>query len=468
MDAGLIHFGSFANLLCDVILAMNNSEPTILSFPKPQVDPDPVVITGIGLCASVGSHREAVWQAVQAGQSGVRLTHSQDPVAGLELPCAMVDWCEVQPDQLKSIQLTHLVAEEALQDAGLDWSKIDRERFGCSIAAQFGDIGYLYDAVESRDTTPNRPWWNQFLPCSANNEIARKHGLLGPRTCHTTACASGLISTMAGQRMIQADQADLMLCGASDAIHEMVIAAFHRMGVLSPGPDASSACRPFDKTRSGFVMGEGAALMVLEKRSHALARGARIYAEIAASKSVGQAHHVTGLDGGTEALEYLIDQLVQTAGWSKLGPQYVNAHGTGTEQNDESELTALRGSLGDLADDLVISSNKAVIGHLINAAGSVELALTALAMRDGFAPPTMHLEQPEPIGALDCLPLEGAQFEIDRALKLSLAFGGHLVGIGLRRTPYAELQRTGLPLSPNARVRSKDAILPGVQRRKAA
>ena len=144
------------------------------------------------------------------------------------------------------------------------------------------------------------------------------------------------------------------------------------------------------------------------------------------------------------------------------GPQYINAHGTGTEQNDRTELTAIRESLGPLADNLVLSSNKAILGHLINAAGSIELALTALSLRDGFAPPTMHLKSPESIGNLDCLPEYGSQFELDRALKLSLAFGGHLVGLALRRCPEPDARRPSQPLHPYARVR------PQQQHREAA
>ena len=432
---------------------MSHPDPIILKFPTPETAPDPVVITGIGLNASLGSSREEVWQAIQAGRSGIRSLGPSDPVGGLEIPAAMVDWLSPEKNQLKSIQLTRLVAKEALEDAAIDWSQIDRNRFGCSISAQFGDIRYLYEDSNRRDSNPQDPWWNQFLPCTAPSEIASEHELFGPRVCHTTACASGLVSMMAGMRMIQDDQADLMLCGAADAIHEMVIAAFHRMGVLSTGPEPESACRPFDQTRSGFVMGEGAALLVLEKRSHAVARGAKIYAEIASSMSLGQAHHVTGLDGDSAALEYLIESLVHKAGWAETGPEYINAHGTGTEQNDFTELSAIRAALGPQADNLCMSSNKSMIGHLINAAGSVELALTALSLRDGYAPPTMHLKSPEAVGALDCLPMAGQKQLFDRALKLSLAFGGHLVGMALQHTSLEAYRREARPLCRAARIR---------------
>lgn len=423
---------------------------------------DPVVITGIGMGASLGASREQVWQGVQSGRSGVRLTRDSDRIGSLRLPCGMVDWIDYDPYSLKSIRITEHVSAEALQDADLPWDSLDRDRFACSLSAQFGDIGYMYLPAQTRDTQPLRGdghrWWDQFLPCSASSIIARQFDLRGPRLCHTTACASGLISTITAARMIQDDQADFALCGAADTVAEMVIAAFNRLGVLSPGPDPASACRPFDTTRNGFVMGEGAAMLVLEKRSTAIARGAKIYAELAAFQTLCQAHHVTGLDGEAETLIHLIRQLNRKAGWEHHGPQYINAHGTGTEQNDRSELTAVRAALGDAADDLLMSSTKGVLGHLVNAAGSIELALTAMALRDGYAPPTMHLTSPESTGSIDCLPEWGEQLELDRALKLSLAFGGHLVGVALQRCPLAEHQRQPQPLIQEARVRSRPPV----------
>lgn len=419
---------------------------------------DPIVITGIGIGASLGSHREQVWQAIQRGQSGVRLTRASDNIGSLRLPAGMVDWLDDNPYSLKSIRITEHVSSEALQDANLPWDTLDRNRFACSLSAQFGDIGYMYLPAHSRDSQPLRAdghrWWDQFLPCSVTSLIAEQFDLRGPRLCHTTACASGLVSTLAAARMIEDDQADFALCGAADAIAEMVMAAFNRLGVLSPGPNPASACRPFDTSRNGFVMGEGAAVMVLEKRSTAIARGATIYAELVASQALCQAHHVTGLDGEAETLIHLLRQLSRKAGWDAAGPQYINAHGTGTEQNDRSELTAVRSAFGEAADRLRMSSNKGVLGHLINAAGSIELALTALALRDGFAPPTMHLTSPETTGNIDCLPEWGEQFDIDRACKVSLAFGGHLVGIALQRSPQAEHRRPPQALVPEARVRS--------------
>jgi 3-oxoacyl-(acyl-carrier-protein) synthase len=363
---------------------------------------------------------------------------------------------------LKSVAMSEIVATEAFNDAKIDRSRIDPYRFATSISTQFGDIGYLYQDLTERDQWPppaDRPrWWNEFMPCSASSIIANKLGLYGPRLCHATACASGLVSTIAAARMIQDGQADFALCGAADMVHELMLASFHRMGVLANTEDPEQACRPFDVDRSGFVMGEGAAMMVLERRSQAIARGAKIYAELASSSTLCLAAHVTGLDGAADSLAHLIRQLVRKAGWEYRGPDYINAHGTGTEQNDISELQGIREGLDHLADHVLVSSNKAVIGHLINAAGSVELAITAMALRDGFAPPTMNLQRQEAKGQIDCLPRYGEKQELDRALKLSLAFGGHLVGIGLQRCEMTEHRRPSQPLAMGARVRQARTV----------
>lgn len=417
---------------------------------------DPIVISGVGIAASLGQTREEVWRSVQQGRSGVRLTTPKDGVGQLRLPCAMADWLPVGDPRLRSIRLCRTAAHEAIDDADIDWRTIDRGRFACSLAAQFGDIGYLYLNADERIAETNlleHAWHREFLPSSVSDTVAGELGLYGPRLCYATACASGVVSLLSAARMIEEDQADLALAGAADAVTEIILTSFYRMGVLAQANDPATACRPFDRSRAGFVMGEGAALMVLEKRSHALARGAKIYAEIAAGQMLCQAHHVTSLDEDCSTLSALIERTVMKAGWGGLGPQYINAHGTGTKQNDLSELRAIRRALGPKADELCASSNKAVLGHLINAAGSIELALTTLSMRDGFAPPTMHLNQQEPDGNIDCLAEYGQRMSIDRALKLSQAFGGHLVAVALDRPRDSQSAREPIPLTENARVR---------------
>ncbi len=257
---------------------------------------DPVVISGIGMVSCLGGTREEIWQAIQLGRSGIRLTKPDDGVGRLRIPCGMVDCLPPNDPKLKSIRMCRVAANEAIDDADLDWRKIDRGRFACSIAAQFGDIRYLYLTPEQQVADPEtleHPWHNEFLPCTITHTVAGELGLYGPRLSYATACASGVVSLLSAARMIEEDQADLALAGAADSVQEIIMTAFYRMGVLAENADPASACRPFDKTRSGFVMGEGAALMVLERKSHAIARGAKIYAEIASGHMLCQAHHVT-------------------------------------------------------------------------------------------------------------------------------------------------------------------------------
>jgi 3-oxoacyl-(acyl-carrier-protein) synthase len=205
------------------------------------------------------------------------------------------------------------------------------------------------------------------------------------------------------------------------------------MKVLAHHDDPQQACRPFDRGRNGFVMGEGAAMFVLERLDHALARGARIYAELAGGKLMGAAQHVTSVDESADTLAHLIRSSLEKAGCRLEEIEYINAHGTGTQQSDSLEIRGIRQALGSAADRVLVSSTKSMLGHLVNAAGSVELAITILALRDGFLPATMNLTDPDPECDLDCIPLYGRRKPAETALKLSVAFGGHLAALVVRR-----------------------------------
>ncbi|HEX4150085.1 MAG TPA: beta-ketoacyl synthase N-terminal-like domain-containing protein, partial [Pirellulales bacterium] len=210
-------------------------------------------------------------------------------------------------------------------------------------------------------------------------------------------------------------------------------AGFHAMKVLAHHDDPQQACRPFDRGRTGFVMGEGAAMFVLERLDHAQARGARIYAELAGGKSMGAAQHVTSVDESADTLAHLIRSSLAKAGCRRKEVEYINAHGTGTQQSDSLEIRGIRRAFGSVADRVLVSSTKSMLGHLVNAAGGVELAITILALRDGFLPPTVNLTDPDPECDLDCIPLEGRRKPAETALKLSVAFGGHLAAVVVRR-----------------------------------
>lgn len=403
---------------------------------------EPIVITGIGMLASVGLNRESVWRAVRAGRSGVRSLSGLPGIPDGLLVGAPVDIEPDLPGQLKAITLCRRAADEAIWDARVDLAGLDLDRFGCAISGHMGDTGYVNEQLGLflHEDPCAVPWWEQWMPNTACSTVANRYGLAGPRICHSVACASGLIDVLAAVRSIRDDQCDIALAGSAEAFHPLFAAGFHQMKVLATHDDPKQACRPFDSRRQGFVMGEGAAMFVVERLDHALERGARIYAEIVGGKTFSEAHHVTGIDADSDALAYLISATLKEARLRPQEVQYINAHGTGTQQNDLAESRAIRRALGRAADTAWVSATKSMLGHLVNAAGSVELAITALALRDGFAPPTLNLTHPDPECGLDCIPLVGRRGRFEHALKLSVAFGGHLAAIVLRRWPDA---RTG-------------------------
>jgi len=396
---------------------------------------EPVVITGLGLITSVGRDRETVWRSVRRGQSGVKRLSGLRGIPDNTMLGATVDVDEDPPRRLKVFALSEIAALEALSDANVNFRCTNSERFACSVNSHMGDISWVDEQAGLKD--PQDPahaaWWNQFLPNTAGSELAKRYGLGGPRLTYSTACASSLVSVISAARMIEDDQCDIALAGGADAIHPLFAAGFQKMGVLADADDPKRACRPFHRHRSGFVLGEGAAMLVIERLSHAQRRGARIYAEISSYKALAEAHHVTGLNAESEALSYLISATLRKAGLDSADIGYINAHGTGTVQNDLVEMRGIRNAFGRAADDVCVSSIKSMLGHMVNAAGSVELAITVLAMRDGFAPPTLNLTDPDPELTFDCLPLVGRRNRFQHALKLSCAFGGHLVAVALSR-----------------------------------
>jgi 3-oxoacyl-(acyl-carrier-protein) synthase len=395
-----------------------------------------VVITGIGLMTAIGHSREAVWQAIQRGECGVRRLEGVPGIPDGLMLGATVDADGEYPGQVKNIPLCRQTAAEALADARIHFGNVDRDRFGCSIGAHVGDTDFVVERLGLSDTMipPGKwPWWQQWLPNTACAMVAGDYDLRGPRLSNSTACATGTIAILKAVRAIQDGQCDLALAGSSETIHPVFAAGFYNMGVLADHVDPAQACRPFDLNRAGFVMGEGAAMFVLERLEHAQERGAAIYAEVLGGRILNDARHVTSLDANTDALTELIRCTLRSSNLVPRDVTYINAHGTGTKQNDLLETRGIRAAFGRAANSVCVSATKAMRGHLVNASGSVELAITALALRDGFAPPTMNLTDPDPECDLDCIPLYGRVQPLEHAMKLSIAFGGHLAAIALRR-----------------------------------
>lgn len=404
---------------------------------SPHSQSERVVITGMGIVASVGSSREQVWRAVQQGQSGVGRIRGVPGIPDGLIPAAMVDLPEdpEHPGRLKTVPLCLQTAREAWQDAQIDLSRCDPERVACYVSGHMGDSNYVVEKHCRWDLLPSGPqaWVRQWFPHVACSEVARELGLRGQTAAHSTACASGTIDLLAAVRAIRDGRCDVALTGSAEGIHPLFAAGFRSMRVLADHQDPTQASRPFDAARCGFVMGEGAAMFILERLGHAQRRGARIYAEILAGHVLADARHLTGLEADSDTLVRLIEMTLARAGISPHDVGYVNAHGTGTEQNDVMETRGIRRAFGRAADTVAVSASKSMLGHLVNASGSVETALTVLALRDGFLPPTINLTQPDPRCDLDYVPLVGRFFGGTLALKLSIAFGGHMAAVLLRR-----------------------------------
>ena len=305
---------------------------------------DRIVITGIGIVTAVGNDRESVWRAMQSGKSGI---HRLTGVAGIPdglLLGATVDIDTDFPGQLKNVPLTRITAAEALADSRINLAEIDRDRFGSSIGAHMGDDGYVAERLGRRDLIPagKRPWIEQWFPNTACATVAGALDLRGPRLSNSTACATGTIAILKAVRAIRDDQCDVAIAGSSEAIHPLFAAGFYSMGVLAKHDDPAQASRPFDAERNGFVMGEGAAMLVLERLSHARLRGASIYAEILGGRMLSDGRHVTSLEAGSSTLVELIDGSLRSSGLTPHDISYVNAHGTGTKQNDVMETHGIR------------------------------------------------------------------------------------------------------------------------------
>lgn len=416
------------------------ADPDESQMPVPDSNADPIVITGIGLVTANGFGREAAWQATKAGITGIR--RAEDCADAIPAPLTLAASVDIDlefPHQHKSIRLARLAAEEAMFDSGIDLELVDRDRFACAVSSHFGDIDWYKGIVAPESEYGNVPFiGEQWLSHGACCDLAHRYGLNGPRFSHATACASGLIDILCAVRSIRDGMCDVALAGCAETIEPLCAAGFDRMRVLAKGNDPKEGCLPFDARRQGFVIGEGAGMFIIERLSHAVARGATIYAEIVCGKMLADAYHVTSLNTSNEAIVRLIQDTVRKADLEPSDIGYINAHGTGTAQNDALESSGIREAFGVSADDVCVSSLKSMLGHLVNASGGVELALSVLGMRDGFAPPTVNLEQPDPACDLDFIPTTFRANKFQHAMKLSLAFGGHLVAAIVRRWNNAD------------------------------
>jgi act minimal PKS ketosynthase (KS/KS alpha) len=350
----------------------------------------------------------------------------------------------------RAAQFAVVTAREAVADSGLEFEGLDPHRTGVTIGSAVGatmgldeeyrtvsDNGRL-DLVDHTYAVPHL--YNYLVPSSFAAEVAWAVGAEGPSTVVSTGCTSGLDSVGYAAELIREGAADVMVAGAADApISPITVACFDAIKATTPrNDDPEHASRPFDGTRNGFVLGEGAAVFVLEELGAARARGAHIYAEIAGYATRSNAFHMTGLrpDGRemAEAIRVAMDE-------ARLNPEdidYINAHGSGTKQNDRHETAAFKHSLGSRAYDVPVSSIKSMVGHSLGAIGSIEIAASAMAMEHGAVPPTANLHTPDPECDLDYVPLTARDWRTDAVLSVGSGFGGFQSAIVLARPDRAE------------------------------
>ena len=397
-----------------------------------------VVITGLGAITPVGHDVESSWSAMMAGTSGIDTITQFDPegfactIAGEVKNFSPQD--VIAPKDLKKmdrfIQMGMIAGVEAIEDSGLEITDANAEQIGVYVGAGIGGV----DSIERMTTLFNdrgpRRISPFYIPMAIINmisgNISIKYGMKGPNLSMVTACSTGTHAIGEASRLIEYGDADVMIAGGAEAsITQTAIAGFGAARALSKRCEtpAQASC-PWDTRRDGFVMGEGAGVLVLEEYEHAKARGAKIYAQLAGFGMSGDAYHMTSPSPGGEGAARCMRNAMRHAGLNAQDVDYINAHGTSTPQGDIAETLAVKRAFGDHAESLKVSSIKSMIGHLLGAAGGVEAVATVLSLHKQQIPPTINLESPDPQCDLDYVPNLGCDHPIRAALSNSFGFGG--------------------------------------------
>lgn len=398
-----------------------------------------VVITGMGTISPIGNTTAEYWEGLKAGRNGIApitrfpLTEDYKATMAGEVknfdPTRYLDKRKAKRMALFS-QYAVCAACEAFEQSGLDMSQEDPYRVGAIVGVGMGDMDSfqtetrkLYEKGPKRVSPMFIP---MVIPNMAAGNIAIEKGLKGPVFDVTTACASGTHALGEAFRTIQLGQADVILAGGAESVTtELAVSGFMSLTALSTSSDPDRASIPFDGERSGFVMGEGAGILVLEELEHAKARGAEILGEVAGYSATCDAYHITAPEESGEAMAKAIELAIRDAGITPSEISYINAHGTSTHYNDLIETRAYKQVFGKDAYRIPISSIKSMIGHGLGAAGGLEAIACVMAIRDSFIPPTINYRVADPELDLDYVPNEGRQQELTYALSDNLGFGGH-------------------------------------------
>ena len=404
-----------------------------------------VAVTGLGVISPVGNDVPAFWNALCSGTCGIGpITKFDATDYPVKLAAEVRDFDPRQYmeklDILHSDVYTHFAmaaACQAVADSGIAGT-LDAERVGVYIGSGIGGIAtFMAEHSKLLNRGPRRvsPYFiPMMIPNMASSMIAMRCHFHGPAMPMVTACASGTNAIGEALRLIRHGYADAMVAGGAEAtVNALAAAGFSNMQALSPSEDPNAASLPFDVRRAGFVMGEGAGVLVLEELEHAKQRGATIYAELTGYGSTCDAYHITSPDpSAAESARAIADAWRETS--LDTDRVYFNAHGTGTPMNDRIETLAIKKALGeDRARKITISSTKSMTGHMLGAAGGAEAVASVLALRDGIAPPTINLTQPDPDCDLDYTPLTAKHANFDVALSSSLGFGGHNACLAFRK-----------------------------------
>ena len=397
-----------------------------------------VVITGIGAVTPMGNTAEQTWENVIAGKSGVgpltRLDASQFPVSvAAEVKDFNIEDFVERKEARKMDRFTHYAlaaATMAAKDAQLTITEEMAPRVGVWIGSGIGGMETYeqqFLTFQERGVRRVSPFFiPMMIPDMASGQVSIYLGAKGINACTVTACASGTNSIGDAFKVIERGDADVMVTGGTEApIITMAVAGFCSNTALSLNQDVASASRPFDKNRDGFVIAEGAGIVILEELEHAKARGAKIYAEVVGYGATGDAHHITAPAPNGEGAARAMQQALNDAGVAPEQVGYINAHGTSTPYNDLFETQAVKTVFGEHAYKLAMSSTKGATGHLLGAAGGIEAIFTALALKEGTLPPTINLHEPDPECDLDYVPNTARKAQAEYALSNSLGFGGH-------------------------------------------
>ena len=396
-----------------------------------------VVVTGLGAVSPVGNDIPTMWQNMLGGVNGIREIDRFDTsdlkvhIAGLVRDFAPERYFEKREAKKLDLYCQYAIAaaQQAVDDSGI-LGKIDEERLGVYIGAGIGGLETFVNNTVGLDHGGPRKVSPFFITMMIGNiatgNVAIRFKAKGVSLSVMSACASGTNSVGEAFHAVKDGYADAVIAGGAEAVvHRLTIAGFQNMKALTTNPDPDKASRPFDKDRDGFVMGEGAGVMVLEEYEHAKARGAKIYAEFAGYGNTCDAHHVTAPDPEGAGLRRAIEIAFAEAGVSDDAQIYINAHGTSTHLNDMTETMAIKNALGQKAYDCNISSTKSMTGHMLGATGAIEAIAAVKALETGMIPPTIHLDEPDEGLDLNYTPNTAVRRDINVAASTNLGFGGH-------------------------------------------